>query len=294
LEFFILVDILDIFNYIYLKNHFFINVSKGDGEMEMLSRNQWDAKNYDEKLSFVTSYGTSLVTLLNPQKHEFIVDLGCGTGHLTYDLSQQCAKVAGIDYSEDMIEKAKEVYPELPFLQATGETFMLEERADAVFSNAALHWMKDAERVIANVNRNLKMGGRFVAEMGGEHNVGAIIDAIYKTLDFYQSERDSVYFPWFFPSLAMYTTLLEKQGFEVQVASYFHRPTPLDDCPNGVADWVENFAGDFLAPIAKEDRSDFLKQVNVFAKEKLFKEGKWVADYKRLRFIAIKRREIEA
>src|ERR1700760_1140830 len=120
----------------------------------------WNPALYDDKHSFVWQQAASLVELLAPVAGERIVDLGCGTGHLTAELVRRGAIVVGLDHSADMVTVAKTNYPELTFRQADARDFAVETPVDAVFSNAALHWVPEAERVIASIRRALRPGGR--------------------------------------------------------------------------------------------------------------------------------------
>jgi SAM-dependent methyltransferase len=159
---------------------------------------------------------------------------------------------------------------------------------DAVFSSAALHWMSPPEAVAACVLRALKPGGRFVAEMGGKGNVATIVEAVHRALEEEGIPRRQVNSPWYFPGIGEYAPLLERAGFEVVFMHLFDRPTPLDDCPNGAADWVRMFGGNFLTPLPPGRHARVLERVNDLTRPMLYREGRWVADYRRLRFMAVK------
>lgn len=253
------------------------------------SQNLWQAQYYDQSANYVTKLGESLLELLAPLQGEQILDLGCGTGHLTAKISEAGAIVQGIDLSENMIKEAKSLYPSIDFRVENAENFQLSEPVDAVFSNAALHWIKDAPAVIRCVANSLRTGGRFVAEMGGENNVAGIIESLYRALEEYGVKIEAIYNPWYFPSVGEYTSLLESEGFQVTYVHYFERPTWLQNGSNGVADWIQNFAGDFLQAIPMEKREEFIQRTTEISKPHLYKDGKWYADYRRLRFIAIKK-----
>jgi trans-aconitate methyltransferase len=194
----------------------------------------------------------------------------------------------GIDASEAMIARARELYPHLRFGVAKGEDFAVDAPADAVFSNAALHWMSRPLAVATSVARALEPGGRFVAEMGGSGNITTIVTAVYQALAEEGIPRERVRNPWYFPTIGEYASLLERAGFEVRLMHLFDRPTPLDDCPNGIADWLRMFGGDLLAPVPADRRSRVQERVNELTRPRLEQEGRWVADYRRLRFIAVK------
>jgi trans-aconitate methyltransferase len=256
------------------------------------SVNVWNADVYDEKLSFVSELGKSLVEMLDPKQGEKILDLGCGTGDLTNEIAKMGAKVVGMDASPDMIEKARKKYPHLSFLVDNGESFRTQERYDAIFSNAALHWMKRAESVVQSMALALRGGGRLVAEFGGKGNVDAIVKTIEEVLftnyGIDAKERN----PWYFPSIGEYSNLLEKYGFRVMYASHFDRPTPLPDGDQGLDHWLDGFAGGFFAGLESSEKDLVYQQIKERLKAYLWKDNVWIADYKRIRIIAVKEKTV--
>jgi len=251
-------------------------------------QNQWDAELYDNQHSFVSNFGTNLVELLSPQPGEYILDLGCGTGHLTEKIASLGAQVLGIDSAESMLIQARNHYPQLKFEVADATNLQFTEKFDAVFSNAVLHWIKQPEKVITGVYRALKPGGRFVAEFGGKGNVQKIVAAIYNVMEaagYSLEESDN---PWYFPSIGEYGTLLEKQGFELTFASLFERPTVLDDPEKGMQNWIQMFANQFLTILPDDKQNDILSDIEKQLRPDLYRNGTWFADYKRIRVIAKK------
>lgn len=247
----------------------------------------WDAGLYDRSFGFIADYGTDLLGWLDPQPGERILDLGCGVGQLTAEIAARGAEVVGLDADAQMIDRAQEKYPDLTFMRADGGDFALDEPVDAVFSNAALHWMKEPEPVIACVARVLKPGGRFVAEMGAHRNVATIIEALYQALAEQGVAREAVDFPWYFPRTSTYVRLLEDAGFDVMRLQYFRRPTPLDSCDNGLADWIRMFAGNFLAAAPPGVGAKVIARTEALTRDTLCADERWVADYTRLRFAAL-------
>ena len=251
-------------------------------------QNHWDAQLYDHKHSFVSKFGTDLVELLSPKPGEYILDLGCGTGHLTNKIASCGAEVIGIDSALTMIEQARNHYPQLQFEVADATTLEVIEQFNAVFSNAVLHWIKQPEKVVAGIYRALKPGGRFVAEFGGKGNVKAIVTAIYKVMQGVGYPIDEAVNPWYFPSIGEYGTLLEQQGFELSFATLFERPTPLDDGEKGIQNWIRMFANSFFKAIPAEQQTDILAEIENQLRPLLYRDSTWFADYKRIRVMAIK------
>jgi trans-aconitate methyltransferase len=251
--------------------------------------NVWQPDFYDTKLGFVAQYGKEVVKLLAPEPGERILDLGCGTGELSNEIAGQGAKVIGLDYSSEMIAKAKVKYPALNFVVGHAQNFTFDEPFEAVFSNAALHWVPEAEETAACIWNALKPGGRFVAEFGGKANVGEIVKAISEVIaDDFGRDADKLN-PWYFPSLGEYASLLERQGFRVLFASHFDRPTPLADGEHGIFHWLAGFAGNsFLASFGEDEKKHIYEKVADRAKQSLFQDGIWMADYKRIRIAAVK------
>ncbi|MEA5626324.1 methyltransferase domain-containing protein [Nostoc sp. UHCC 0251] len=249
--------------------------------------NNWDTSLYQDKHAFVWQYGEDLLKLLNPQPGESILDIGCGTGQLTEKIAQAGAEVMGVDFASEMIEKARENYPHIRFDVADARNFQVDKPLDAVFSNAVLHWVKEADSAIASIHQSLKPGGRFVAEFGGKGNVQAIATALESALKAINIPTQALN-PWYFPSIGEYATLLEQQGFDVIYAMLFARPTPLADGEAGMANWIQMFASAFLAGLSGEQQIQVIRVVEEYLKPTLYQQGTWIADYRRIRIVAIK------
>jgi trans-aconitate methyltransferase len=249
--------------------------------------NNWNTALYEDKHAFVWQYGENLLQFLNPQPGESILDLGCGTGQLTEKIAQAGAEVMGIDQAPAMIEKARENYPHIRFDVANAKNFHVDKPLDAVFSNAVLHWVKEADEAIASIHQSLKPGGRFVAEFGGKGNVQAIATALESALEAINISPQALN-PWYFPSIGEYASLLEQQGFDVTNAILFARPTPLTEGEAGMANWIKMFASTFLTGLSSEQQIQIIRVVEEYLKPTLYQEGTWTADYRRIRIVAIK------
>lgn len=252
-------------------------------------KNRWDATLYQGRHAFVWQYGKELIDLLSPQPGERILDLGCGTGQLTQQIALAGAEVMGIDAAPSMIEQARHNYPDLKFAVADARDFQVEQSFDAVFSNAALHWILEPDAVIRCIHQALKPGGCFVAEFGGKGNIDAIVQSLYSVLATIGCDSPQTLNPWYFPSIGEYAVLLENQGLEVTYAVLFDRPTPLEDGESGIANWLKMFASRFLEGLSAERQMQVIQAVEQRLKPTLYRKGTWIADYRRLRVVAMRR-----
>ena len=248
-----------------------------------MTSSDWDPARYGRNARFVADLGAPLVELLAPQPDERVLDLGCGDGALTEKLAARC-RIVGVDASPAFVVAARA--RGLDVRRMDGQALTFDAEFYAVFSNAALHWMKDADAVIAGVWRALKPGGRFIAEFGGAGNVAIVSAAIGTVLARRGIDADDLN-PWYFPDPASYQARLEAQGFQVLSIALIPRPTPL---LGGMADWLEIFAGRFLNVVAEPERAAVVAEIVDVARPKLQDAaGGWSADYVRLRFAAVKR-----
>jgi trans-aconitate methyltransferase len=254
----------------------------------MTSEKQWDAARYDSGHSFVWKYGANVIELLAPQANERILDIGCGTGHLTNEIASRGAGVIGIDKSPDMIEQARRLYPDIQFELIDATAFHFDEPFDAVFSNATIHWIKDQDTLTSRIHGALKPGGRFVAEFGGKGNLRSIKAALTRAIEGVGGGISSEVSFRFFPTIGEYATLLEKHGFTVTQAFHFERPTPLEGGQEGLRNWLEVFADNALDRAPADRRAEIISDVENQLRTELYREGVWFADYRRLRVVAVK------
>lgn len=244
---------------------------------------RWDPARYARTARFVTDLGVPLLDMLAPRAGERVLDLGCGDGPLTEKIAAAGCQVVALDSSAEQVEAARA--RGLDARVGDGQALTFRDAFDAVFSNAALHWMRDPDAVIAGVWRALAPGGRFVGEMGGAGNVALITAALVEALK-RRGFDGAAAVPWYFPSAEVYRGKLEARGFAVDTIALFPRPTPL---PGAMADWLETFAESFLVQIPAEERPAFLAEVSAALEPDLRDaEGAWSADYVRLRFQATK------
>jgi SAM-dependent methyltransferase len=243
----------------------------------------WKAETYEKHAHFVPALGQAVLDLLAPKAGERILDLACGDGVLTAKIAAAGASVYGVDGSADMIAAATARGLEARVMD--GMNLRFDHEFDAVFSNAALHWMKaDPDAVIRGVAGALKPGGRFVAEMGGHGCVAAITLALVVAIERHGVSNVAAQIPWYFPTIDDYRGRLERAGFTVKYIALIPRPTPL---PTDMGGWIETFGDSLLQLLpamvraaARDDAVELLRPVLCD------EQGRWTADYMRLRFAA--------
>jgi SAM-dependent methyltransferase len=241
----------------------------------------WNAGRYQAHAGFVPVLGQPVLDLLQPKPGERVLDLGCGDGVLTAKLAAAGARVIGVDASEAMVEAARARGLDARLMD--GAALDLGGGFDAVFSNAALHWMLDPDAVIQGVARTLKPGGRFVGEFGGHGNVAAITVALIAVLA-RRGVDGAACSPWYFPTAEAYGAKLERAGFVVDEIALIPRPTPL---PTDMAGWLDTMAAAFFGSLPAAERAAAREEVIDLLRPCLADDqGRWTADYVRLRFAA--------
>jgi len=245
--------------------------------------NKWNADKYNKHADFVSNLAFPVIELLNPKENEKILDLGCGDGTLAVEIEKFKAQVIAVDLSESMVAKTQEKGIQASVMSATELTFKNE--FDAVFSNAVLHWIKDADTSVKKIYRSLKPKGRFIAEFGGYGNIKSLTDAMQKV--FNEHKEFGVFSnPWNFPKDTDYKKLLEENNFNAEYIELIPRPTKIDDISN----WLDIFANGIISHLTQEQQNVFKQEVREILKPKIYSEKDgWMADYVRLRLKAVKR-----
>jgi trans-aconitate methyltransferase len=243
----------------------------------------WNAEQYGRVGAFVHQLAGGVVEWLAPERGERILDLGCGDGQLTARLVATGAIVTGVDASADMVAAAQ--LRGIDAIAGNAENLPFPDADfNAVFSNAALHWVRNHEAMLAEVRRVLRPGGRFVAEMGGHGNIAAVQVAFMAVLarHGYADAEDGVNY---YPTPESYRRRLERTGFTVERIDLIPRPTPLGD--GGMAEWLRTFRSGVLATLPSDLRETVVAGTCALLETALRDEGgHWTADYVRLRFVA--------
>lgn len=244
---------------------------------------RWSASDYARNGRFVQELAGPIFGMLAAKPGERILDLGCGDGALTAEIKALGADVLGVDLSDELLAVAR--MKGLPVRKLDGHALDFVSEFDAVFSNAALHWMRKPNLVIAGVARSLRPRGRFIGELGGHGNVAAIATAI-RAVGALRGGDPAVTAPWFFPTPEEYGRLLAEGGFTVKEIALVPRPTLLK---TGMEGWLRTFGRSFFDQFQEPERSEVVAEVLELLRPSLCDtDGRWTADHMRLRFHAVR------
>jgi trans-aconitate methyltransferase len=242
---------------------------------------EWDADLYDRRHAFVTGYGAALLDLLAAQPGERVLDVGCGTGHHVAELAAAGVVAIGLDASEAMVARARRDHPGCRFVVGDVRSWRNPEPFDGVLSNAALHWVPEGDAVAATLAAALRPGGRLVVELGGRGNTAVLLAAVAEARR--SAGLPPAELPWWFPSVGEYASILERHGFEIDMAMLFDRPTRLEGGPDGLRAWLAMFGGSWTAGA---DVDALVPVIERYAAAKLLHGEDWHLDYRRLRVTA--------
>lgn len=246
----------------------------------------WEAKEYASNFSFVPQYGKSVIELITVPSGSRVLDLGCGNGTLTQQLADAGFDVRGMDASPELVKLARATYPDLSFVEGDATDFRLQDKVDVIFSNAVFHWI-DREKqpsLIRCMADALVESGELVCEFGGYGNNARIHYALQQE---FARNGLSYRMPFYFPTVGEYTPLLEQEGFQVRFATLFDRMTELKG-EDGLADWIRMFVKTPFTGMDSALKDTIIRNAVQSLEQTLHHEGKWYADYVRLRIRAVK------
>jgi trans-aconitate 2-methyltransferase len=180
---------------------------------------EFDGKKYENASAHQKEWGSAIIAELCLTGQERILDLGCGDGELTSQLANLLphGEVVGIDASQGMIDVArKKERKNLTFLLKDIDCLDFVEEFDLVFSNAALHWIKDHKRLLQNVRCALRDGGIIRFNFAGAGNCSHFFNVIRKAiiLDKFQPYFHDFEWPWYMPSPTEYGSTVEQSGLK--------------------------------------------------------------------------------
>ncbi|MDE7241633.1 class I SAM-dependent methyltransferase [Desulfovibrio sp.] len=243
----------------------------------------WNATLYEERHGFVAEYGKGLLEFVPVDPRQAILDLGCGTGTLTSELAARAGTVLGLDASPEMVTAARARFPDIDFITGDALELSFENRFDTVFSNAVFHWLPDHDRLLKNIRRALKPGGRLVCEFGAKGNVAAVENAFARACE----ERGLRYESRFtFPEPEAFARQLAENRFTCELVVAYARPTVLQNGESGLRHWLRQFFAAELRPLPESAQEALTSRVEELARPSLWNGKAWVADYRRLRAVA--------
>lgn len=245
----------------------------------------WNADLYENKHDFIAEYGRDLLSHVPENPSQSILDLGCGTGMLTHALLEKSSSVVGLDASPEMIGKARQLYPGMDFRVLDACRMPWNNWFDLVFSNAAFHWIPDQEKLLKAVFRILKPQGKLICEFGAHHNILRIRETFQASLERIGLTPNTRFY---FPTAEEYRSLLEQTGLHPELILDFDRPTPLKEGPDGLRNWVRQFFCADLKNLTEKKRIRIFKEMEEALRDDLWDGSQWVADYRRIRVIAVK------
>lgn len=243
----------------------------------------WNASLYEDKHGFVAEYGKGLLEFVTPDPQQTILDLGCGTGTLTSELAARAGTVIGLDASPDMVAAARARFSEIGFITGDALALPFENRFDVVFSNAVFHWLPDHDRLLKNIRRALKPGGRLVCEFGAKGNVATVESAFARACEEHGLRYESRFT---FPETQAFAQLLAANHFTSELVVAYDRPTILQEGEQGLRHWMRQFFAGHLQTMCATQQEELLRRAEELARPKLWNGDAWVVDYRRLRAVA--------
>jgi len=246
---------------------------------------KWNTTLYQNKHDFVAEYGKALLEHIADDKTQAILDVGCGTGELTHELSQKANTVIGIDYSESMIQMAKEKHPKIEFHVMDACNLTWQNHFDVVFSNAVFHWIEDQSKLLGSIYRALKYDGKLICEFGAHGCVDKIRTTFQRVLKTY---GHSDFLRFYFPKTQEYSKLLNQVGFKIEMITDFDRPTVLKDGKFGLRNWLKQFYSADLSNFNESQQNDIFEKIEDSLYSDLWDGKQWIADYRRIRVVALR------
>lgn len=237
--------------------------------MESAKNYTWNANDYAKNSKNQFQWAQELITKLKLDGNEHILDIGCGDGKITAQLSKCLpnGKAVGIDSSSQMINLAKktfqnEQYSNLTFQLVDSRNLPFDSEFDLAFSNAALHWIVDQKAVLQRVQRSLKSQGRVLFQMAGKGNAEAVLNLFNELLVLPQWQRyfDNFSFPYAFLDSQEYHQLLLDVDLKPTRAVLFPKDMKFPSA-EGMAGWIRTTWLPFTERVPVEKRDIFVKEL---------------------------------
>ena len=231
---------------------------------------KWDAQEYEKHSQGQQKWARELVEKISLNGTENVLDLGCGDGKVTAEISKLVSKgsIIGIDNSAAMIKLAKDrhsvaIYPNLSFKEMDAVNLKFDDRFDLIFSNAVLHWVKDQKSVIKGMFKSLKHGGRVLLQMGGKGNAAEIVEVLseLQTKKKWHTYFNGFDFPFYFPGKNEYEALLLDCGFTLNRIELI--PKKMDHAGiTALKGWIRTTWLPYTERVPEEKRERFIDIVS--------------------------------
>ena len=255
---------------------------------------EFNGDKYKKASKHQREWGNSLIAELKLKGNESILDLGCGDGSLTKELSElvQSGRVIGIDSSIGMIKTAKkQTGANLTFELMDINKLNYRNEFDIIFSNAALHWVKDHGMLLKNCYSALKSGGMILWDFASNGNCSIFFAVIRQLI---QSDGYSAYFngfewPWYMPTITEYKGLINKSGFKDCHIKEVNRDRYFADAEEMIK-WIDQPSiVPFIANIPDELKADFRNTViHSMLDKTLQADGTCFETFRRIHILAYK------
>jgi trans-aconitate 2-methyltransferase len=241
---------------------------RGKNRMQS-TQHKWNAEDYAKNSSAQLQWAQELIAKLALQGGESVLDIGCGDGKISAQLSLSVNKgsVLGIDLSEDMIGLAAEQfpaqsYPNLSFRQMDAADIRLDKKFDVAFSNAALHWVADQMAVLRGVRACLKSGGKILFQMGGYGNADEVFNAIEEVVkrSEWRGHFQDFTPPYHFYRPEEYKEWLLKSGFHIVRAELMPKDMQHQG-KEGLKGWLRTTWFPYTDRLSSELSNAFLDEV---------------------------------
>jgi trans-aconitate methyltransferase len=230
---------------------------------------QWDAGDYSGNSSGQLRWGLELLDRLSFRGDERVLDVGCGDGRITAEIATRVPKgsVVGVDKSEEMIcfaesHFSKQAFPNLTFEVRDACHFNFRKEFDVVFSNAALHWIRDHSTLLRGIRGCLRPGGRILAQMGGKGNAEGILRVARKVIARKEwcPYFEDFHVPYAFYGLSEYRRWLRAAGLRVDRIELIPKEM-FHEGRSGLSGWIRTTWLPYTRRVPEELRSVFIEQI---------------------------------
>ena len=231
---------------------------------------KWDAQEYEKYSQGQQKWARELIEKISLKVTDNLLDLGCGDGKVTADISKIVTEgsIIGVDNSAEMIKLASDrhseaIYQNLSFQKMDAVNLQFNDRFDLIFSNAVLHWVKDQKAVIKGMFKSLKKDGRVILQMGGKGNAAGIVDVLseLQTEKKWNSYFNGFNFPFYFPGTNEYEALLLDCGFTLNRIELI--PKKKDHAGiEALKGWIRTTWLPYTERIPEEERERFIDMVS--------------------------------